>query len=245
MELVFPIISVASIVIAAISLYVALIHGKRQIQTMISVRKEIETTSSDTQELIARIGRLFGAAEKAGLEVVFPDRNEALRHFRHFLEDEPEEVAIVGSSLLGLLMFAKGFEEIVCRNPSKFKFILTHPEFSHAREGPEGRDNNVIEGEIVEAIHKLTHWGVPVDSIQLYKGSPTVFMIATSERMLLNPYPYGMEAYHSFCIEVSSRGFIYPHYLERHFRKIWGSECSEKCSDFLQRQSQASGPCTP
>jgi len=245
MNLILLFVSIISITVACFSLllaYFSFIHAKKSIEELHKVREKIgrefdraRTISQDTQELIERIAKLFDASEKAGLEMVYPNRNEALGEFRHFLEEESKEVAIVGSSLLGLSLFITGFEDVVREQPGKFKFILTHPEYSQAREGPEGRDNGVIKGEILESIHKLINWGVSVEAIQLYKGSPTVFMIAASDHMLLNPYPYGTEAYRCFCIQVSSRGSIFPQYYEKHYKAICDSEWVEKCSDFLER----------
>lgn len=248
MNFVFTVISMLIAIISILLAYRSLKLGTKSIDELKNVRNEIEdefnrvkTTNQDTQGLIARIAQLFDASEKAGVEMVYPDRQAALTHFGHFLESEKEEVVIVGSSLLGLSLFVTGFEKIVHQQPSKFKFILTHPEHSRARECPEGRDPGVIEREIIEAIHKLRSWGVSVDSIQLYKGSPTVFMITASEHMLLNPYPYGTEAYRCFCIQVSSRGDIFPQYYEKHYKKIWNSEWIEKCGDFLDRLEKSTG----
>lgn len=242
------IVSSVSIVIAFISLYLAyrsIKTGKDSLDTLENVRREIEsefekvkTTNQGTQNLIARIAKLFDASEMAGIEMVYQDRNEALREFAKILENTSDEVIIVGSSLLGLYLFITGFEDIVSRQPSNFKFILTHPDYSKSREGPEGRDIGVIEGEICEAIHKLTHWGVPIENIKLYKGSPTVFMIVASQHMLLNPYPYGTEAYRCFCIQVSSRGSIYKQYYDKHYNKIWDSNWIEKCNDFLEERKK-------
>jgi len=251
------VLSVLSIVIAFCSLFLAyrsVTTGAKSISTLNNVRNAIQSeferikdTNKDTQELISRIASLFDASEKAGLEMVYPDRKEALSQFTEFLKQEKSEVAIVGSSLLGLSLFVTGFEDIVHEEPEKFRFILTHPEVSQLREGPEGRDPGVIKGEILEAIHKLKKWGVPLENIQLYKGSPSVFMITSSEHMLLNPYPSGTEAYRCFCIQVSARGSIYAQYYDKHFTKIWNSKWVEKCGEFLERTGAAghSDPIAP
>jgi hypothetical protein len=64
------------------------------------------------------------------------------------------------------------------------------------------------------------------------QASPTVFAIATRERMLLNPYPYGAEAHRSFALIVkrvhqepndhdSLHRDIFEQYEQRHFRRPW------------------------
>ena len=164
------------------------------------------------RSLIARITKLFDASERKGLEMVYPNRMEALKEFALYMKEEREEVLIIGSSLLGLFLYVPGFKDIVQENPKKFKFLLTHPDDSSKREGPEGRDPGVIRREIIEGIHKLIKWDVPLDNIRLYRVSPTVFTIITSTHMLLNPYPYCTEAYRCWCLQVSSKGSIYKQY---------------------------------
>jgi hypothetical protein len=235
----------ASIIIAVIGVLVAYLSVRRSaqsIQELNSVHQELDLeftrvkgTNQDTQNLIARIARLSGASEKVGLEMIYLNRNESLRDFSEFIKIENEEVVIIGSSLLGLFLIVADFEEILKKKPKVFKFVLTHPDESENREAPEGRDQGVIRGEIIECIHKLMNWGVPADNIQLYRGSPTVFMIKTSQHMLLNPYPYATEAYRCFCIQVASRGDIYKQYSEKHYEKVWGSEWIEECAKFLDR----------
>jgi hypothetical protein len=238
----------ASIVIAVIGVFVAYLSVKRSaqsIQELHSVHQELDLeftkvkeTNQDTQNTIARIARLFDASEGVGLEMIYVNRNEALRDFSEFIQIENEEVVIIGSSLLGLFLIVADFEEILKNKPKVFKFILTHPDESENREAPEGRDQGVIRGEIIECIHKLMNWGVPADNIQLYRGSPTVFMIRTSQHMLLNPYPYATEAYRCFCIQVASRGGIYRQYSEKHYEKVWDSEWIEDCEEFLNRMKK-------
>lgn len=121
------IVSSISIFIAFISLYLAyrsIKTGKESLNTLETVRNEIEdefqkvkTTNQETQSLIARIAKLFDASEKAGVEMVYPDRNEALRQFEKILEATSGEVIIVGSSLLGLYLYITGFEDIITKQP--------------------------------------------------------------------------------------------------------------------------------
>jgi len=65
------------------------------------------------------------------------------------------------------------------------------------------------------------------EELKLYKGSPTCFLMATTERMIINPYPYQIEAYRSFCLELVSTESIqsiYNSYLVNHFKKPWEGE---------------------
>jgi len=61
--------------------------------------------------------------------------------------------------------------------------------------------------------------------------TPTVFAIATKDVMLLNPYPYGTEAFRSFCVTVRKSSAIganrarerdiYEQYEHYHFGEPW------------------------
>lgn len=249
MDLALAIVTGVSITIALVSLLVAyrsLATGTSSIQTLNTVRDQIATefnrvrsTNEDTQSLISRIARLFDASEREGLEMMYPNRMEALREFGPLIEREGDEVVIVGCSLLGLSLYVTGFEDIVRQQPNKFKIILTHTDESSQREGPEGRGQGRIGDEITECIQRLQDWGVPIENIQLFRGAPTVFMITASGHMLLNPYPYSEAAYRCFCVQVSSRGSIYAQYFENHYQKIWDSPWIEKGSAFLERLAPA------
>jgi hypothetical protein len=67
--------------------------------------------------------------------------------------------------------------------------------------------------------------GVRQESVRFYSGVPTVFAIATTDRMLLNPYPYEMEAFRCFSVIVhrtlDPNTDIYHQYLRYHFEGPW------------------------
>lgn len=196
---------------------------------------EIQNVNQETQGLIRRIRLLVDASEQQGLEMLYANRMDALKEFKTHIESEDTEVIIVGSSLLGVLMYISDFDKMIQSNPKKFKFILTHPDDSVRREAAEGRDPGRIGSEIREKVHQLIEWCVPKENIQLYKGSPTVFMIATKRHMLLNPYPYGVEAYKCFCMQFAAGYPVYERYYERHYSKIWDSVWVETWNSYEQR----------
>ena len=81
--------------------------------------------------------------------------------------------------------------------------MLTHPCFSSLREDQEGREEGQIRKEIDETINFLKGCGMASDEcLRFYRGTPTCFAVIASNAMLLNPYPYQIEAFRSFCIEV-------------------------------------------
>jgi hypothetical protein len=114
------------------------------------------------------------------------------------------------------------------------RILMTHPEFAEVRAHQESRNANSITEEIKEALRHLKKWDVPLSCIRMAEATPTVFAIATRERMLLNPYPYGQEAYRSFTLTVRRaredqsnhpdiHRDIFEQYQSRHFELPWAS----------------------
>lgn len=100
---------------------------------------------------------------------------------------------------------------------------MTHPDVTKLREAQESRQSGTIESEIQESIKVIRDWGIPRESIRLYNGAPTVFLMATPDRMLLNPYSYQTEAFKTFTLEVArvSHEDIYTQFLVNHFQRSW------------------------
>lgn len=107
---------------------------------------------------------------------------------------------------------------------TEFYFLLTHPAYSRFREVQEDRATGDIAKEILHAISWLAHRNIPRENVKVYKGTPTCFLMASTEKMLINPYPYELEAYNCFCLEVINNEkseSIFKSYLENHFNKPW------------------------
>lgn len=185
-----------------------------------------------------------------GVESVHLNRSKALEEFRRHLEDEiqraeahqPSRLWIVGSSLLGFLEAWRKegttFLERAVRAECSIRILMTKPEVAGLRESAERRAQNEISSEIASAISRLQQIGVVRDRVRFYPGTPTAFALATSRKMLLNPYPYTEAAYHCFSLIVSDtstgvqRTGAAPHddvfgqYLAAHFKGAW--ELSEE-----------------
>ena len=212
------------------------------------------------QSLSSSVGRLNSTTEyldrshKLGVRMVHPDRKQALQAFLSYAERYVQNRAIsrrelifVGSSLKGVIQenpaFALQLEEIlegVRLDPDGCDcyFLLTHPFYSRYREAQEDRPVTGIAKEILHAISWLEARRGDASNIKIrvYKGTPTCFMIATSERMLINPYPYQVEAYKCFCLELEANenpDSIHRAFFVNHFYKPWYGE--EKREDhYLQ-----------
>jgi transcriptional regulator with XRE-family HTH domain len=181
---------------------------------------------------------LLQMIDTLGIRNVYRNRTEALNGFYPFLEKESESIGIVCSSLMGLIRV--GPQKVVqvlaqkARENVSYKILMTHPRVSKLREAQEIRKEGTIESEIWESIKVITDWGIPRESIRFYDGAPTVFLIFTPERMLLNAYPYATEAFKVFTLEVGrTEGTedIYTQYLTNHFQRPWEGSNSSSISD--------------
>jgi hypothetical protein len=190
---------------------------------------------------------LLSSGTKYGVENIHLNRAQALENFNWFLDSELKKafsnqesrIWIVSSSIKGLLTIVTDnfdgkrlFENIRDSN-CKMRILMTHPEFADFRAVQEKRQKSEIPDEIKMNISILKNYGVKRESIKFYKGTPTVFGIATTDRMLLNPYPYQSEAFRCFSITVfktiNENEDIFHQYLRYHFEEPW--EISESISD--------------
>jgi hypothetical protein len=64
--------------------------------------------------------------------------------------------------------------------------------------------------------------------VYLYRGTPTCFGVLASQGMLLNPYPYGRQAYESPCIEIRKQTPAYDVYKQAHFQTQFAGKI-ERC----------------
>lgn len=178
---------------------------------------------------------LGGAA--LGLERVFRSRSEALTYFGAALRREIERsrrghglVYVTSTSMRGFLATdAKDFhgprliEELVaCK--CDLRVLLTHPETAERRADQERRPPGAIAGEVKGTVTHLKTLGVTPGQMKYYRGAPTVYGIATSEAMLLNPYPYENESHRCMTLVIrktEDEGDIYHQYVDAHFERPW------------------------
>lgn len=214
-----------------------------------SLEIALQKTSKDLQSTIEGLkvtSTYLNTSRELGVVMVYGNRNQALRPFLNHLElyaghKSPEggekKIVFVGSSLKGVIednpSLATQLERILelGKEECQFHFLLTHPQFSAFRENQEDRPAGGIAKEILHAIAWLEDRDIPRNNIRLYKGTPTNFMIASSERMLVNPYPYEREAYKCYCLELEnnqSDESIFTSYWNNHYYRPWHGEQSRR-----------------
>ena len=177
-----------------------------------------------------------------GVEKFYSDRKTAIKEFTKFILLEKNEVVIIGSSLKGILdpteeqHSKKEFADILrekIKEGVRIRFLMTHPALAFLREDAEGRARGAIKVEIIRTLKYLIGGkycgkdekaiGIAMNNILLYHGTPTIFAIIVSDRMLINPYTYQANAYENFCFEISRRGDhnLYSKILSAHYQKPW------------------------
>jgi|GEM_PF-2137717 len=176
------------------------ILSKRQNE---AIKNNIDINS----DLIKRTTDLMKVSEEIGITAAYPNRKLALRNFVEYFINQ-NQLVIIGSSLKGLKSQIDDFELIISHRIDKklsSRFLLTHPCYSPLREEKEARSAGEIMQEIEEMVNLLKDWGIQDTCIRLYLGTPTNFCIITEDKMLINPYPYQLESYRSFCLEVDRK----------------------------------------
>lgn len=180
-----------------------------------------------------------------GLECLFTDRRAALDEFIDCIKLENDKIIIIGSSLKGILdpteeqKEKKVLSDLIrtkIEDKVTVRFLLTHPTLAFLREDAEGRAKGAIKQEILRTLRYLIGGNfvsenapkikVPIENIRLYKGTPSIFCIITSDKMLVNPYTYQANAYENFCFIVSRKkpNDLFSKILNAHYEKPWDNE---------------------
>ena len=194
-----------------LGLILSVLFGLLGIISWISTTKtmtKINTNIDENKKLISSTTDLLEVSSKIGISAAHVNREIALQKF-DFIHDKT--LIVVGSSLKGLKMFVPNLEPILKARSElglENRFLLTHPCRSKYREHQETRPNGEIKSEIDETVDFLLKLGINKDNIRFYLGTPTNFLLITSKSMLINPYPYQIEAYRCFCLEVERKPIL-------------------------------------
>jgi DNA-binding XRE family transcriptional regulator len=187
--------------------------------------------------------RLLQAMDSHGIRGVYSNRGQALEAFTSLIKQELTSIYVVCSSFMGVIRVAPAeVSEALQRKAASIdvRILMTDPgQVSRLREDQEGRKQGSISKEIWDSVDELTKWGVKRESIRFYSGAPTVFLLFTPERMLVNPYTYGTEAFKTVTFEVARtrQGDIYSQYEENHFRRPWKSVTSKSIDEVLRESA--------
>lgn len=180
---------------------------------------------------------LATGAQSLGLDRVFRSRSDALTYFGAALRQEIARsrrggglVYITCTSMRGFMATdASDFhgprllEELI-ESRCALHIMMTHPETAERRAKQEKRPPEAIAGEVRGTVTQLTGMGVGLEQMKYYRGAPTVFGIATSDMMLLNPYPLENESHRCMTLVVrktEDNQDIFHQYFDAHFERPW------------------------
>ena len=206
---------------------------------------QIRDQISDTLRRYAEEIELLKSVRHAGIIGLYKRREVALKAFSRYIDEEPSEIMVVGSSLKGLLQ-KEEYKDIseklrFKQGLIKVKYLLTHPVVADFRASQENRRPTEIGLEIIKSLETLRDWNVNCANVRLYLGTPTCFAIKTTRQMLINPYPYISVSFDSPCIllEYSPEsgaerpGYFFDEFNSRHFG-AWDTDLAVHIQDYNQ-----------
>lgn len=170
----------------------------------------------------------------SGFEQIFRSRSKALAYFTPHLTREIGREGglfyVTATSMRGFLIAAADnfhggrlLRKLVA-SKCNVRIMLTHPDTAERRAEAEERADGEILDEVKRTVKELRRLGVSSEQMRYYRGAPTVFGIATSEHMLLNPYPYESESHRCMTLIVRKTEDpedIYHQYFDAHFERPW------------------------
>ena len=232
------------------SLFIAGLLG---LFNLLIISKEIGKVTNEPFEILSTSLKIINS----GITNIFRTRSGAIDIMIDDIQKERAEIVIVGSSLKGLIGVGKsctlGEQNIrnlliqALQRNVNISLLLTDPVVADHRRRQEGRRDGDIEFEIMQNLILFVELVATYDkklngsiNIKLYNGTPTIFMIATSQRMLINPYTYYQAAFNSFTFLINSNTDLFKFYYKSHYQEAWqDSDLTESLGDINNNPLQA------
>jgi hypothetical protein len=120
------------------------------------------------------------------------------------------------------------------------RILMADPEYTVARSGDRGDSEEFRQRTYAFVALLQREYGIKAAAIRFYAFRPSVFAIATSRHMLLNPYPLGEQAHRCTAIIVTRTGDakadgdardIYSQYIRTHFERTWMADTTRGIHD--------------
>lgn len=212
---------------------------------------------TEVRQVVAESNPVIRKYRKLGIIDVDRSRTDALGHFEKYMA---EEIRRAKDGRHGQLWFVctdlKGFldvnierrnfdlrniiDDAAAQPTMDLRIMMADPEYTFTRS-ETGPDSEAERERLYEPARDLrSKHGVKAASIRFYAWRPTVFAIATSQHMLLNPYPHGeKEAHRCMSLIVSKTGSdadgrspdIYSQYLKKHFEATWSADSTRQIDE--------------
>jgi hypothetical protein len=215
----------------------------------------IRDSGADLQRSLRQANSISRDCHRLGLVHVHLTRADALNNFSTYIQDEiaraeqgqPALLWFVCASLRGFLDLEtnrfnpQALIRAAAAHPSlDLRILMADPEYTATRS-PDGHDSADLLRRSYDTITRLQRdYSVPASSIRLYAFRPSVFAIATSRHMLLNPYPHEEQGSRCMSIIATKTGpddgdgqsrDIYHQYLQNHFTRTWSADTTRQVDD--------------
>lgn len=219
------------------------------------LRDDITETAGGIKNSMLEANLILRDYKNLGVLRIFSTRADAFNQFSGYINDEIKRAKNDEKALLWFVCTDfKGFLNIATNefNPEelirsaaavqdklRLRILIADPEYSVARSGG-GESEDRIRENARTLLDKLHEYGVDSRAIRQYAFKPTVFAIATSRHMLLNPYPNEDQGHRCMTIVVNKTApkgasqntrDVYSQYMEGHFGKTWDAVTTRKVGD--------------
>lgn len=231
------------------SLQTAMQELRQNVMTPNQLQNALPAAYRDhVQVLLGRYEReidLLQSVRQAGIKGIYHRRQSALKEFARCMDEEANEIMVIGSSLRGLLQQPE-YKDIADKLRFKaglpnfnVRLMLTHPIVADFRASQEKRNPTEIGSEILQSLRILKAWNIPCANVRLYLGTPTCFAIRTTRAMIVNPYPYIAVSSESPCFLVEQThdmqpglaGYFFEEFNSRHFG-AWDTDMAVQFHDY-------------
>ncbi len=229
-----------------------------------SVFAQINDSRSKLEHQLKESNSIARDCAELGITQVHLTRADALSRFSAHIQEEIRRAEhgqhaflwFVCTNLRGFLDIEtnrfnpKALLRAACAQPNlDLRILMADPEYSAARSetGTDSDDRRRRSYALIAQLQK--DYGIKAASIRLYAFKPSVFAIASSRYMLLNPYPHQEEASRCMTLVVAKTstnedderyGDIYHQYLRSHFIDTWTAATTRGIEDPPPLVSQVS-----
>jgi hypothetical protein len=239
----------------AVSTMLREVVGAELAGSTLSLLEQIKASQAAIENQLTIANSLAHDYSELGVTQVHLTRADALNRFSAYMRDEitraehgqPARLWFVCASLRGFLDIETNkfnpqalIRAAAAQSSLDLRILMADPEYTAASSG-DGKDDEDMRRRGYATITRLQRdYGVQPSSIKLYAFRPTVFAIATSRHMLLNPYPHEEQGSRCMSIVVTrtsdddSDGAshdIYSQYLRSHFTRTWTAETTRSVGE--------------
>lgn len=218
---------------------------------VVTISQEVKESRAVTQNYLREANSIARNCQDLGVVHIHLTRVDALNRFSSYIREEIERAKQGNQALLWFVCTdLRGFLDIATNkfNPQALiraaaaqptldlRILMADPEYTIARS-ENGGNSAELRQRAYDLIARLQReYGVKASAIRLYAFRPTVFAIATSRHMLLNPYPHQEQASHCMslvvkAIETETDGnsrAIYSQYRQSHFERTWDADTTRE-----------------